>query len=62
MPHLEKFAYSEKASSPAGSQPLRSVLSDVLVSASSLLGNNLYDRLRGILAEKGIEVDETPAT
>ena len=48
--------YAEKYWS--GSQPLRTVLSDVLAAADSLLGSNLYDRLRGILAEKGIEVEE----
>ena len=52
---LEPFA--EKYWS--GSQPFRTVLSDVLVSANSLLGSNIYDRLRGILAEKGIEVEES---
>ncbi len=48
--------YAEKYWS--GSQPLRVVLGDVLVSANSLLGSNVYDRLRGVLAEKGIEVEE----
>lgn len=51
--------YAEKYWS--GSQPLRTVLGDVLVSANSLLGSNVYDRLRGVLAKKGIEVEETVA-
>ena len=52
--------YAEKYWS--GSQPLRTVLSDVTRTASSLVGENLYDRLRGILAKRGIEVEEEPAT
>ncbi len=43
-----------------GSEPLRRVMSDILVSADSLLGNNLYARLRARLARQGIEVEERP--
>ncbi len=52
--------YAEKYWS--GSQPLRTVLSDVLRTAGSLVGENLYDRLRKILADKGIEVEEERAS
>lgn len=42
----------------SGSQSLRTVIGDVLVSANSLLGSSLYERLRKLLASKGIEVEE----
>ncbi len=48
--------YAEKHWS--GSRSLRRVMGDVLVSANSLLGSSLYDRLRRLLAVQGIEVDE----
>ncbi len=51
--------YAEKYWS--GPQPLRTVMSDVLTTASSLVGPSLYDRLRAILAEKGIKVDDAPS-
>ena len=41
-----------------GSQSLRTVMADVLVSANSLVGSNLYDRLRAMLAAKGVEIEE----
>lgn len=56
--------YAEKYWS--GSQPLRRVIGDVLVTASSLLEGNLYERLRARLAKQGIELekpqDREPAT
>ena len=45
----------------SGPQTLRTVLSDVLTTASSLVGKNLYDRLRGLLAGRGIEIKKGPA-
>ncbi len=51
--------YAEKYWS--GSQPLRAVLGDMLVSADRLLGNNLYGRVRALLAKKGIEIEHDPA-
>ena len=48
--------YAEKYWS--GSQSLRTVLSDVVVSAESLLGSNLYGRVQALLAKQGIEVEE----
>ncbi len=51
--------YAEKYWS--GSQSLRTVLGDVLVSADSLLGSNLYSRLRALLEKQGIEIEQQPA-
>ncbi len=48
--------YAEKYWS--GSQSLRTVLGDVLGSADNLLGGRLYERLRALLAKRGIEVEE----
>ena len=45
----------------SGSQSLRTVLSDVVVSAESLLGSNLYGRVQALLAKQGIEVEEAAA-
>jgi len=42
-----------------GSEPLRRVMSDILVSADSLLGNNLYERLRTRLAKQGVDVEKS---
>lgn len=41
----------------SGSEDLRVVLSDISETAQSLLGQNLYDRLRRLLSRRGIEVD-----
>ncbi len=49
-PHAEKYWN--------GSQSLRTVMGDLLTSANSLLGASVYDRLRALLAAKGIDVDE----
>jgi uncharacterized membrane protein YkvA (DUF1232 family) len=43
-----------------GDQELRTVLHDVSRSASTLLGRNLYDRLKHLLARRGVAIDETP--
>ena len=48
--------YAEKYWS--GSQSLRTTLSDVLTSANSLLGTRLYDRVRALLAKKGVEIEQ----
>ncbi len=48
--------YAEKYWS--GSQPLRTVLGDVLPAADSLLGTSLYGRLKALLARRGIEIEE----
>jgi uncharacterized membrane protein YkvA (DUF1232 family) len=42
----------------SGSEDLRVVLRDITQTAHSLLGQNLYDKVRGLLRRKGIEVDE----
>lgn len=42
----------------SGSEDLRVVLRDISQTAHSLLGQNLYDKVRGLLRRKGIEVDE----
>ncbi len=49
--------YAEKYWS--GPESLRTVLGDVTVSADSLLGSRLYDRLRALLAKRGIVVEES---
>ena len=51
---LEPFA--EKYWS--GSEKLRKVMRDVLVSAEHLLGTDLYNRLRDLLSKNGIELDQ----
>lgn len=43
----------------SGSEDLRVVLQDITETAQSLLGQNLYDRLRRLLSRRGIEVDGT---
>ena len=40
----------------SGSEDLRVVLQDITETAQSLLGQNLYDRLRKLLSRRGIEV------
>ena len=41
----------------SGSEDLRVVMRDISETAQSLLGQNLYDRLRRLLSRRGIEVD-----
>jgi uncharacterized membrane protein YkvA (DUF1232 family) len=41
----------------SGSEDLRVVIQDISETAQSLLGQNLYDRLRRLLSRRGIEVD-----
>ncbi len=50
---LEPFA--EKYWS--GSEPLRQVLADILEAAGSLLGYNVYERLRSFLKKRGVDLD-----
>ncbi len=50
--------YAEKYWS--GSEPLRRVLSDVIASADSLLGSNLYGRVKTLLEKRGVEVSSSP--
>ena len=40
----------------SGSDSLRTVVGDVLTSANSLLGNNLYGRVRTLLAKQGVNI------
>src|SRR6185295_9719774 len=42
----------------SGSEDLRVVLQDISEAAQSLLGQNLYDRLRKLMSRRGIEVEE----
>lgn len=49
-PHAEKYW--------SGNQKVRTVLRDVLGTAESLLGHSVYDRLRELLARKGIDLDD----
>lgn len=42
----------------SGAEDLRVVLRDISQTAQSLLGQNLYDRLKGLLGRRGIQVDE----
>ncbi|HJX26835.1 MAG TPA: YkvA family protein [Thermoanaerobaculia bacterium] len=42
----------------SGSDDLRVVLRDITQTAQSLLGQNLYDKVKGLLRRKGIEVEE----
>lgn len=41
----------------SGSRSVRSVLRDILGAAQSLLGHNVYDRLRGVLKKRGVDLD-----
>lgn len=41
----------------SGSEDLRVVVRDISETAQSLLGQNLYDRLRRLLSRRGIDVD-----
>lgn len=41
----------------SGSEDLRVVLRDITNTAHSLLGQNLWDRVRGLLRRRGIQVD-----
>ncbi len=40
-----------------GTESLRTVLSDVLGSANSLLGTSLYGRVRGMLSKQGVKLE-----
>lgn len=42
----------------SGSEDLRVVLQDVSETAQSLLGQNLYGRLKGLMSRRGIEFDD----
>jgi uncharacterized membrane protein YkvA (DUF1232 family) len=42
----------------SGSEDLRVVIRDISETAQSLLGQNLYDRLRRLMSRRGIKVDE----
>ncbi len=42
----------------SGSEDLRVVLQDVTSTAQSLLGKNLYDRLRRLMSRRGIEIED----
>ena len=42
----------------SGSEDLRVVIQDVTTTAQSLLGKNLYDRLRRLMSRRGIELDD----
>lgn len=42
----------------SGAEDLRVVLKDISQTAQSLLGQNLYDRLKRVMGRRGIEVDE----
>ncbi|MEM1202375.1 MAG: DUF1232 domain-containing protein [Acidobacteriota bacterium] len=46
----------------SGSKKLRRVIADILGAAQGLLGVDLYDRLRGALAQRGIDLDEATAS
>jgi len=43
----------------SGSEDLRVVIQDITETAQSLLGQNLYDRLRRLMSRRGIQVDGT---
>lgn len=51
--------YAEKHWS--GSRKLRTVLGDVLHSAKSLVGVNVYERLRSLLSKRGVDLDRATA-
>jgi hypothetical protein len=42
----------------SGSEDLRVVIQHVTSTARSLLGEKLYDRLRGLLSRRGIELSD----
>jgi len=42
----------------SGAEDLRVVLKDISETAQSLLGQNLYDRLKRVMGRRGIELDE----
>ena len=42
----------------SGSEDLRVVIRDISETAQSLLGQNLYDKLRKLMSRRGIELDE----
>jgi len=42
----------------SGSEDLRVVVRDISETAKSLLGQNLYDKLRGLMSRRGIDVDK----
>lgn len=42
----------------SGNQELRVVLADVTAAGAALLGINLYDRLKGFLARRGVHVED----
>jgi uncharacterized membrane protein YkvA (DUF1232 family) len=42
----------------SGSEDLRVVIQDVTSTAQSLLGKNLYDRLRRLMSRRGIEIED----
>ena len=41
----------------SGSEDLRVVIRDISETAQSLLGQNLYDRLRRLMSRRGIDLD-----
>lgn len=43
----------------SGSKQLRTVIADVLEAAHGLLGHRLYERLRAMLARRGIELERS---
>jgi uncharacterized membrane protein YkvA (DUF1232 family) len=43
----------------SGSEDLRVVMQDITKASRSLLGQNLYERLRGLLSRRGIEIKDT---
>lgn len=45
----------------SGSQPLRQVLADILAAAGSLLGYDVYERLRSLLKKRGVDLDDAEA-
>lgn len=51
-PHAEKYW--------SGSKKLRTVISDVLEAAQSLVGHDVYERLRDLLAKRGVHLDTAP--
>lgn len=45
-----------------GDQELRQVLHDISKGASNLLGRDLYQRMKRLLAKRGVEIQEPPAS
>lgn len=43
----------------SGSRPVREVIQDILGAAESLVGYNVYERLRGLLAKRGVVLDDS---